>query len=120
MQRSFFTRQLFEQACQNAGIEPQVVIESNSGRSLVALAEHGHGVAVIPSTMQLNQTHYRASPIQFKGKALGLWMSAIWDRGRYLTPAVKLFIELAFDFTRRSYPGKAFHLERLGRFELPT
>jgi DNA-binding transcriptional LysR family regulator len=119
MHRSFLTRQLFEQACHDVGVEPQVLIESNSGRSLVALAEQGHGVAVVPSTMQLNRSHHRASPIQFKGRAIGLWMSVIWDGSRYLTPAVKIFVEVAFEFTRRWYPGKAFHFERLGRFELP-
>jgi dihydropteroate synthase len=39
-------------------------------------------------------------------------MSVIWDGSRYLSPTVKVFVEVAFDFTRTQF-------ERLGRLELP-
>jgi DNA-binding transcriptional LysR family regulator len=99
MHRSFLTRQLFEQACQNTGMRSEILLESSSARSLVTLVEYGHGVAIVPSTLKLAWSRYRTSVIQLSGKPIGLWMSVIWNERLYQSPAAKLFVELAFDFT---------------------
>ncbi len=114
MNRGFLTRQLFDGACQSLHIAPRIVLESNSAHSLLALAGHGNGVAILPSTVSLGRTSQRVIPLRHGGKALGLWMSVIWEGKRYLTPAAKTFIEVAYASTRRRYPGKRFHFEQLG------
>src|SRR3954469_17994356 len=46
---SFGVRATFDAACRLAGITPQVFFESRSPHTLLALAEAGHGVAIVPS-----------------------------------------------------------------------
>lgn len=114
LNRSFLSRQLFDAACQSLHVSPKVVLESGSARSLLALAENGQGVAILPTTVRLTPTRQRIIPLQHGGKLVGLWMSVIWEGKRYLTPAAQTFIEVAYDFTRRNYPGKKFHFEQHG------
>jgi LysR family cyn operon transcriptional activator len=114
MNRSFLTRQLFDRACHALRVSPKVVLESHSAQSLLSLAEHGQGIAVIPSTVKLPQSKHNIVPLLHRGKPIGLWMSAVWDAKRYLTPAAKAFIDIAHEFTRREYPGKQFRFEQLG------
>lgn len=114
MNRSFLTRQLFDGACQSLHVAPKVMLESTSAQSLLALAENGQGIAILPSTVRLTQTRQKIIPLQHGGRPIGLWMSVVWEGKRYLTPAAKTFIEVAYDFTRRQYPGKKFRFERHG------
>lgn len=107
---AFMTRQLFDGACQIAHITPRPILESSSPHALVALAEEGHGVAIIPSTVRFRGPRPRALPLHMGDRHLGLTMSAIWDPRRYLPPAVGTFVEEAWRVTRRDYPGRAFHL----------
>ncbi len=114
LNRNFLTRQLFDGACHGLHIAPKVVLESNSAQSLLSLAEHGQGIAILPSTVRLGQTRQRVIPLLHGRKPLGLWMSVVWEGKRYLTPAAKSFIDVAYQFTRRSYPGKRVHFEQRG------
>jgi DNA-binding transcriptional LysR family regulator len=52
LNRDFGTRQLFDAACRITHIRPRGVLESNAVHSLIALAEAGHGIAVVPSTVR--------------------------------------------------------------------
>ena len=61
LRRDFGTRQLFDAACRLAHIEPRVVLESREPHSLVTLAEAGHGVAIVPSTVRFRSTPVRTS-----------------------------------------------------------
>jgi DNA-binding transcriptional LysR family regulator len=109
LRKAFMTRQLFHGACQITHITPRIVIESGSPHALISLAKHGHGIAIIPSTVhQISAKD--AIPVQIGARQLGVWMSVIWDPRRYLPPAAAAFIDEARRFTRRRYPGKAFSL----------
>jgi LysR family cyn operon transcriptional activator len=110
LRKAFMTRQLFDGACQIAHITPRVVLESGSPHALLSLAEQGHGIAIIPSTVRLVHFTQRAIPLHLGDRQLGVWMSAIWNPRRYLSPAAGALIEEARRFTRRQYPGKSFHL----------
>lgn len=113
LRRTFMTRQLFDGACQVAQITPRVMLESGSPQCLLALVERGHGVAIIPSTLRLRRPRQKILRLQYGGRQLGLSISVIWDPRRYMTQAAKIFIEEAYRFTRRRYPGKALHLSQL-------
>ena len=54
---SFVFRRVFDAACRLAQLKPNIFVESHTPQTLLALAEAGHGVAVIPS--QLQTRHYR-------------------------------------------------------------
>ena len=51
---SYATRHLFDAACRLADVRPLVRLESGSSRTLLALAEAGHGIAIIPSILRLH------------------------------------------------------------------
>lgn len=109
----FMTRQLLDGAFAIANVRPAIVLESGNPHCLLALAEQGHGIAIIPSTVNLKGVTQRVLPIRRDRKQLGLWISAIWDRRRHLPPTVPNFIEQAYIYTRHSYPGREFGFHNL-------
>src|SRR5215208_6212641 len=48
----YSVRRLFDAACRVAGVEPTTLLESRAPHTLLALAEAGQGVAIIPSALQ--------------------------------------------------------------------
>lgn len=113
LRTGFVSRRLFEGACQVAHLTPRVILESASPHCLLSLVEGGHGIAIIPSTVRMAYSALKALPLQHHKRQLGVWMSAIWDPRRYLPPTARIFIDEAYRFTRRQYPGKVFGLQRL-------
>jgi DNA-binding transcriptional LysR family regulator len=49
---AFVFRRTFDAACRLAGLEPNIVFESRAPNALLAMAEAGHGVAIIPSARE--------------------------------------------------------------------
>ena len=90
-----------------------MILESGSPHSLLALVEGGHGIAILPSTVQLLNLRQRAIALHREGRQLGVRMSAIWDPRRSLSPAATIFVDEVYRSTRRDYPGKAFRLGEL-------
>src|SRR6516225_7022216 len=79
----FQTRELFDEACQAAHFEPSVRLESRSPQSLVALAEAGHGVAIVPSAVRLDASRVAIAGMLDGGRPLASWAHAVWDSRRY-------------------------------------
>ena len=50
-----------------------------SEAELIALAEAGHGIAVVPSTVRFMSRKIRIMPIVQDGKSLGTWSAVVWD-----------------------------------------
>jgi DNA-binding transcriptional LysR family regulator len=50
---SFVSRRTFDATCRLAGVEPNVVFESRTPHTLLAMAEKGHGVAIVPSAVRI-------------------------------------------------------------------
>jgi DNA-binding transcriptional LysR family regulator len=101
----FQTRELFDEACQAAHFEPSVRLESRSSRSLVALAEAGHGIAIVPSAVRLNISHIAIAGMLDGGRPLGAWTCAVWDSRRHLPTCARGFIAVLEDYAKASYPG---------------
>jgi len=106
LRRNFLSRQLFDSACKMSHVNPKVLLESNNAQALLALAKVGQGIAILPSTVKLENVRQKVIPIWHNQKPIGMWMSAIWDPRRYLTPAAKIFIEETYQFTRKEFPGQ--------------
>ena len=106
LNRDFGTRQLFDAVCRITHIRPRSVMESNEVHSLIALAEAGHGIAVVPSTVRFMSRKIRIMPIVQDGKSLGTWSAVVWDLRRSLP--VYGIAELEA-YTRRNFPGKQFN-----------
>ena len=108
LQGSFATRQILDGAFQAARIHPHVALESGDPHSLLTLAEAGHGVAVVPSTVLLPRDGVRIAPIVDENVSLGFWTVVCWDSRRFLPPYGERFAAELVEYTRRAYPGKQF------------
>jgi DNA-binding transcriptional LysR family regulator len=82
-----------------------VLVESGVPGTLVALAEVGHGVAIIPSNISL-QRAVRCVMVTAHGSPIGRWSSVVWNQHRFLPPYAEDFAaELAAAVARR-FPGR--------------
>lgn len=101
---SFYVRQTFDAACRLAGIRPDVFIESRTPHALLALAEAGHGVAVVPSVLPTNRYRLRVVRITHRRKPLQEAYAVLWDKRRALPPYAKDFCEALAAHVREVFP----------------
>jgi DNA-binding transcriptional LysR family regulator len=99
---------VFDGACRIAQIRPRIVLEAGEAQSLVALAEAGRGIAVLPSTVLLTTRRLHAAPMVQGRTPLGTWLSVIWDPRRLLPVYAQGFIDELVEHARRGYPGREF------------
>jgi DNA-binding transcriptional LysR family regulator len=90
---SFYVRTTFDAACRLAGVKPNVLIESRSPHALLALAEAGHGVAVVPSVQPTNRYRLRIARITHRRRPLREAYAVLWDKRRLLPPYAGDFCE---------------------------
>jgi DNA-binding transcriptional LysR family regulator len=118
LRRDFGSRATFDAACREAGVRPRSLFESGEPHSLLALAEQGHGVAVVPSTVLFDAWRVHVAPIVHAGHPLADAVAVAWDPRRVLPRYADAFVEELAASTRRSYPGRRFHrLRRAARGE---
>jgi DNA-binding transcriptional LysR family regulator len=110
----FVFRRTFDAACRLAGIEPSIKFESRAPHTLLAMAEGGHGVAIIPSALRTNRYVLRIASVNYRGKPLREPLTLYWDRRRPLPRYATGFCEMlaayvreVFPITRPSNPGKS-------------
>jgi DNA-binding transcriptional LysR family regulator len=108
LSREFGTRQLFDAACRIAQLRPRIVLESRAPHTLITLAETGHGVAVVPSTVRFASTSVQIMPVLQDGKSLGVWGGLAWDPRRSLPVHATSFIEELTAYIARSVRGRRF------------
>ena len=108
LRQQFMTRGLFDSACEAAGIQPRVMIESGSPHCLLAFVAAGLGTAVIPSTVLLDTLHPNAIPLYRGDAQLGCAMCVVWDPRRYLSPVAEAFVNALQAATCKRYPGREF------------
>jgi DNA-binding transcriptional LysR family regulator len=108
LRQGFGTREIFDGACRMARVRPNVVLEAGDPQSLVALAEAGRGIAVVPSTMRLTGRSVRAMPILHAGTSLGTWGWIVWDPRRFMAAYALSFVDELAQHTRRGFPGREF------------
>lgn len=94
MRPGYMTRDMFDRACRSIGRKPQIHFESHSPQTLAAVANDGHGIALIPSTAtdSFNLPNIVARRVMHGRKPLSHWMSALWDSRRCLSHAEERFI----------------------------
>ena len=80
--------------------------------SKAALHVHGHGIAVVPSTVRFASKRVEIAPLVQAGKPLGVWGGLTWDPRRSLPIYATRFIEDLAAYTARSIPGRRF--DRIG------
>jgi len=107
LNRSFASRVWFDTACSRARVRPSVLLESASPHTIIALAAAGFGIAVVPSTVQI-QSSVRALPIVCSGEPLGDWGTIAWNPRRSLAPYAEQFAQELAAHCQRVHPGRKF------------
>ncbi len=98
--REFASRGWFDTATQVAHIRPRVLLESGAPSALVALAQAGYGIAIVPSIVRVQGRGLRAVPLVQHGTPLGRWLGIAWDPRRFLAPYAEQFVEELVEFCR--------------------
>lgn len=90
----FTTRALFDSACARAEVRASVVFESSSTHTLSALAEAGHGIAIVSSAAYESVSRKCVSvPLSERGRALEQSISVIWNPRAHKSGLISAFVE---------------------------
>ncbi|MGH7036061.1 MAG: LysR family transcriptional regulator [Stellaceae bacterium] len=97
-------RRAFDAACRLAGMRPNIRLASRAPHTLLALAEAGHGVAIIPSQLQADRYDLRIVRITYRGRPLREPLAMLWDRRRPLPRYAVAYCEMLRDYVREIFP----------------
>jgi LysR family nitrogen assimilation transcriptional regulator len=100
----FVIRRTFDAACRLAGFKPDILIESRAPHALLALAEAGHGVAIIPSALRTHQYKLHIARITYRGRPLLEPLTMLSDKRRLLPSYAIAFCEMLADYVREVFP----------------
>ena len=75
-------RRLFNAACRVADVEPNILLESRAPHTLLALAEAGQGVAIIPSVLRINRYRLKVARVTHRRRPLRDRYVIQWDKRR--------------------------------------
>jgi DNA-binding transcriptional LysR family regulator len=101
---SFVVRKTFDAACRLAGLKPNILIESRAPHTLLALAEAGLGVAIIPSAVRTHRYTLRIVRVTHRRKPLREPLAVLWNKRRVLPPYAKGFCDLLAEHMREVFP----------------
>ena len=100
----FAMRRNFDAACRLAGFTPNNVLESRAPHALLAMAEAGHGVAIIPSALRIHRYRVRVLRVTYRGKALEEPLAVLSDKRRPLPVYAKVFCDMLAEHVRKGFP----------------
>lgn len=100
----FVFRRTFDAACRLAGLEPNIRFESRAPHTLLAMAEAGHGVAIIPSALRTHRYRLRIVGVTHDGKALRQPLAIFWDKRRPLPRHATAFCEMLAAHVTEVFP----------------
>jgi DNA-binding transcriptional LysR family regulator len=101
---SYVFRRKFDGACRLAGVQPKVAYESRTPHTLLAMAESGHGVAIIPSGLRTDRHQLRIAALTYRGKPLREHLTMYWDRRRTLPRHGTAFCDMLAAYMREVFP----------------
>ena len=101
---SYIFRRTFDAACRLAGFVPSIAFESRTPHTLLAMADSGHGVAVIPSTLRMHWHRLRIISVTYRGKPLREPLAIFWNRRRPLPRYAAAFCEMLAAHVREVFP----------------
>jgi DNA-binding transcriptional LysR family regulator len=101
---SFVFRKTFDAACRLAGLRPNILFECSSPHALLALAEAGHGVAIVHSYLRFHRYTLKTLRLTHQRKPLQEPRSIFWDNRRSRPRYAQDFCELLSGFIREVIP----------------
>jgi DNA-binding transcriptional LysR family regulator len=104
MDSGFGFRSAFDAASRMAGLRPTIMFESRNPHTLLALAEAGHGVAIVPSQLQCHRYQLRILGLTYRGRALREPLTISWDKRRPLPRFAADYCRMLADYMREIFP----------------
>lgn len=102
----FMMRRHFDAACRVAGFTPNCILECRAPHALLAMAEAGHGVAIIPSALRVHRYSLRRMRVLYRGKPLDEQLAMLWDKRRPLPAYARSFCEMVAQHVQQAFPIK--------------
>jgi DNA-binding transcriptional LysR family regulator len=100
----YVMRRMFDAACRLAGFHPNIALECRAPHALLAMAEAGHGVAIIPSAMRTHSYRLRIVRVAYRRKVLTQPLSILVDSRRPQSGYAVAFCEMLADYVREVFP----------------
>jgi DNA-binding transcriptional LysR family regulator len=104
MDPGFVVRHTFDAACRLAGLRPNILLESRAPHTLLALAEAGHGVAIIPSALRTRRYKLQIVAVTYRGRPLREPLAILWNKRRPLPPYASAFCQMLAEHVREVFP----------------
>jgi LysR family nitrogen assimilation transcriptional regulator len=104
MDGGFGFRRAFDAASRMAGLKPTIMFESRNPHTLLALAEAGHGVAIVPSQLQCQHYHLRIVGLTYRGRPLREPLTISWDKRRPLPRFATDYCGMLAAYMREIFP----------------
>ena len=104
MDTGFGFRRAFDAASRMAGLKPTVMFESRNPHTLLALAEAGHGVAIVPSQLQCHRYQLRIVGLTYRGRPLREPLTISWDKRRPLPRFATDYCGMLAAYMREIFP----------------
>lgn len=101
---SYVFRRNFDAACRLAGVQPNVAFESRTPHTLLAMAESGHGVAIIPSAQRTLRINLHIARVRYRGRPLREPLAIFWDKRRPLPRYANAFCEMLAAYMKEVLP----------------
>jgi DNA-binding transcriptional LysR family regulator len=100
----YVIRQTFDAACRLAGFEPNTALESRAPQALLAMAEAGHGIAIVPSALRSHAYRLKIARITYRRKVLSEPLHLLHDRRRPQPAYAIAFCKALVAHVRRIFP----------------
>ena len=107
LSKDIATRAIFDSACRLANVQPNAVIESTAAHGLLAMAETGQGVAIVPSILQTNRWAVRTMRVTHRRQLLRISLALLWDRRRMAASSAEHCGEILAEHVRKTFPNGA-------------
>lgn len=82
LRSAFVTRKLLDAVCRLERIVPNIFLESDFADTLLAMAESGHGVAIVPTSARMTRKGLRFARLSHRSRPLDMEVAVLWDRQR--------------------------------------
>lgn len=104
LEAGYSIRRLFDAACRLADVEPDILLESRAPHTLLALAEAGQGVAIIPSLLRTDRYTLRIVRVTHRHKPLRERFAIQWDKRRPMPSYAESFCDALAEYMREVLP----------------
>jgi DNA-binding transcriptional LysR family regulator len=104
LESGYSVRRLFNAACRLADVEPNILLESRAPHTLLALAEAGQGVAIIPSVLQTDRYRLKIARVTHRRKPLRDRYVIQWNKRRPMPSYAQNFCVALAEYMREVLP----------------